>query len=164
MAHNTSIFTLTSPEFTEGVTLDSSYQLDRDNQSPELRWQHAPAGTRSFAVAEHDPDAATGGAGWWHWMMVGIPASAQGLARNAGAADGSHLPAGASQMRNDRSEVGYMGCYPPVGDPAHRYIFTVYALDTDDLAIPANASTSQAGALIHEHTLAKAQLTVYYAR
>lgn len=52
-------FVLTSPEFRDGDTLPSSYQADRDNQSPALAWQGAPEGTRSFAVAMHDPDATT---------------------------------------------------------------------------------------------------------
>ena len=67
-------------------------------------------------------------------------------------------------MRNDGGNTGYMGCYPPVGDPAHRYIFTVYALDTDTLDIAADVTTSMAGFVINAHTLAKTSLTVYYAR
>lgn len=164
MSQNSPVFTLISPELTEGATLDSSYQSDRDNQSPELHWQHAPAGTRGFAVAMHDPDAPTGGAGWWHWMMVDISADVAGLARDAGACDGSHLPAGARQLRNDGGTLGYMGCYPPAGDPAHRYVFTVYALNTNVLPVALDATTSKTGFAVNAHALAKAQLTVYYAR
>lgn len=112
----------------------------------------------------HDPDAPTGGAGWWHWLAYGISADVHALARHAGAADGSNMPAGVRQLRNDGGNLGYMGCYPPEGDPAHRYIFTVYALSTDSLDIPDDATTSMAGFIINAHTLAKAHITGYYAR
>ncbi|WP_066565461.1 YbhB/YbcL family Raf kinase inhibitor-like protein [Snodgrassella sp. CFCC 13594] len=159
-----STFTLTSTEFTEGTKLDASYQADHDNQSPALAWQHPPQGTQSFAIAMHDPDAPTGGAGWWHWLAINIPAHATALARNAGAADGCGMPAGVRQLRNDGGSLGYMGCYPPIGDPAHRYIFTLYALDLPKLDLADNATTSMAGFMVNAHCLGKASLTAYYAR
>lgn len=160
----TKSFKLTSPEFINGATVDASYQSDRDNQSPALNWENAPAGTKSFAIAVHDPDAPTGGAGWWHWMVINLPADLTFLPRNAGAADSPQLPAKARQMKNDNSIVGYGGFYPPIGDPAHQYHFTLYALDTEYLDLPDDITTSKAGFMINMHTLAKASLTVYYGR
>lgn len=157
-------FILTSPEFKDGDLLDVSYQADKENQSPALNWTEPPAGTKSFAVAMHDPDAPTGGAGWWHWFAVGIPASFRGLERNAGKVGGGNLPDGVRQLPNDCSDLGYMGCYPPVGDPPHRYIFTVYALDCEMPEIPENATTGMTGFVIHSHVLGKAQLTARYQR
>lgn len=157
-------FTLTSPEFKEGDTLNSSYQVDQDNQSPELLWKNAPATTKSFAIAMHDPDAPTGGAGWWHWLAFNIPKQINRLQRNAGCSDGTLLPVGVRQMKNDGGSLGYMGCYPPEGDPAHRYIFTIYALDIEQPKIATDASTSMAGFIINAHTIAKASLTGYLAR
>ncbi len=49
-----------------------------ENISPALRWKNAPAGTKGFAVMVHDPDAPTGGASFWHWVVVNLPASATG--------------------------------------------------------------------------------------
>lgn len=158
------LFTLTSPEFEEGDLVDASYQLDRDNQSPALNWVNAPAETKSFAIALHDPDAPTGGAGWWHWMAINLPAQLTSLPRNAGAVGGSNLPHGVRQLQNDRSLLGYMGFYPPVGAPAHRYIFTLYALDTEFIDLPENATTNFAGFQINSHAIAQAKLTVYYRR
>src|SRR5437867_11932853 len=43
-----------------------------ENISPALGWSDAPEGTKSLALLVHDPDAPTGGAGWWHWLGTHI--------------------------------------------------------------------------------------------
>lgn len=158
------ILTLSSPEFHDGQMLDIRYQADQENQSPALNWSNIPEQTKSFAIAMHDPDAPTGGAGWWHWLAFNIPANTQSLPKNAGSPDGKNMPDGVQQMRNDGGTLGYMGCYPPEGDPPHRYIFTIYALNTAHLDIPEQATTSFAGFMINQHTIAKVHLTAYYQR
>lgn len=157
-------FILTSSEFKEGDRVDSSYQSDQDNQSPALIWENAPTETKSFAIACHDPDAPTGGAGWWHWMAINIPPTITELKRDAGRRDGQNMPTGTRQLRNDTGTLGYSGFYPPVGDPPHRYIFTLYALNTDKIEVPADATTSLTGFMVNAHTIAKTSLTVYYGR
>lgn len=135
-----------------------------ENLSPELVWSDPPAGAKSFAVLVHDPDAPTGGAGFWHWIVADIPASARGLARGAGTADGKNLPAGARQFENDYGDAGWGGPCPPQGAGAHRYDFTVYALGVEKLGLPANAKASVAGFVVNKHALAKATLTSRYGR
>lgn len=134
-----------------------------DNISPALSWQGAPAATKSYAVTIYDPDAPTG-SGWWHWVVFNIPASTTRLAAGAGDAAKNLLPAGAVQGNTDIGAPGYGGPCPPKGDKPHHYIFTVYALNTDKVDVPSNATAAFVGFNLHAHLLAKATLTALYWR
>ena len=134
------------------------------NTSPALSWSNPPAGTKSFAVMVHDPDAVTGGAGFWHWAIVNLPAGATGLGRGAGTADGRALPETARQIATDFGSPGWGGPCPPAGDKPHRYTFTVYALKVDTLDLPPTATASLSGFMINANALAKASFTSTYAR
>ena len=129
------------------------------NTSPQLSWSGAPAGAKSFALTMFDPDAPTG-SGWWHWVVVNIPASATKL--DAGAS-GKSMPAGALETRTDFGKSGYGGPCPPPGAP-HRYVFTVYALKVDKLDLDAQASGAMAGFMLNQNMLSKATLTATYGR
>ncbi len=133
------------------------------NLSPHLEWSNPPAGTAGFAVTCFDPDAPTA-CGWWHWIVLGLSADCTSLATGAGAAGDESLPAGAFQVRNDYGSEGFGGAGPPVGDHPHRYIFTVYALDTDDLGLTADVTPAVASGTIAHHTLARGHITVQFSR
>jgi len=133
------------------------------NLSPELSWQGAPAATKSYAVTIYDPDAPTG-SGWWHWVVYNIPASVTRLSAGAGDTSKNLLPAGAVQGNTDFGVPGYGGPCPPKGDKPHHYIFTVYALNTDKIDVPSNATAAYVGFNLHAHQLAKATLTGLYWR
>ena len=135
-----------------------------DNLSPALDWKDPPAGTKSFAVLVHDPDAPTGGAGWWHWLVYDLPASTTSLPEGAGATDGSKLPAGAVQAKTDFGAPGWGGPCPPAGDKPHRYVFTVYALKVDKLEVPNDATASMVGFVVNANALGKASFTGTYGR
>jgi Raf kinase inhibitor-like YbhB/YbcL family protein len=134
------------------------------NVSPALKWSNAPKGTKSFALLAHDPDAPTGGAGWWHWVVINIPADTTGLAKGAGRADGSGLPKGAVQVNTDFGGPGWGGPCPPAGDKAHRYNFTLHALKVEKIDIPANATASLAGFMVNAESIGKATFTGMYGR
>ena len=93
-------FTVTSNSFKDGDYLAKDFILSADfgfgcaggNRSPHLKWSGQPTGTKSFAVTAYDPDAPTG-SGFWHWLVVNIPANVSELALGAGSAGGK-LPAG----------------------------------------------------------------------
>ncbi|HCW97436.1 MULTISPECIES: kinase inhibitor [Pantoea] len=131
-----------------------------DNISPHLAWDEVPEGTKSFVVTCYDPDAPTG-SGWWHWVVVNIPASTRLLEQGAGSGQ-SMLPPGALQTRTDFGKAGYGGAAPPQGE-SHRYIFTVHALDVEKIEVDAEASGAMVGFNVHFHALASASITVKYS-
>ncbi len=162
-------FTLTSPDFAPGGTIAKEQAYDSfgctgGNISPALTWSGAPAGTKSFALLVHDPDAPTGGAGWWHWVVVGIPAASTGLPKGAGKTDGSRMPPGAVSIANDFGTLGYGGPCPPVGDKPHHYHFTLYALKVPKLDLPAGANASITGFMVNANAIARTTLTGLYGR
>ena len=162
-------FHLQSADIKPGATIASEQTFNGfgctgQNISPALDWSGAPKETKSFAILVHDPDAPTGGAGWWHWIVYDIPATTTKLPKGAGKADGSALPAGAVSGLTDFGSVGYGGPCPPEGDKPHRYIFTVYALKTDKLDIPKGATASLVGFMVNANAIAKATLTGMYGR
>lgn len=133
------------------------------NRSPALVWHGAPEGTKSFAVTLYDPDAPTG-SGWWHWLVYDIPATVTGLPAGAGTVDGKGLPPGARQGRTDFGSTGFGGACPPVGDRPHRYIFTLYALKTDKLEVPPDATAAFIGFALNANKLAQASFQATYGR
>src|ERR1700738_4392168 len=134
-------FTVRSNSFKDGDYLAQEHILSADygfgceggNQSPHLAWSGAPAGTKSFAITCFDPDAPTG-SGFWHWLVVNIPAKLREPAEGPGRAGGQR-PAGARQPRTDSGAPGYGAPCPPEGDHPHRYLFTVYAVKVDKLDV-----------------------------
>lgn len=135
-----------------------------ENISPAVVWQSAPEGTKSFAVAVHDPDAPTGGSGWWHWMVINIPADMHGLQQGSGDPAARKMPKGVVQIRTDFGKPGWGGPCPPVGDKPHRYIFTVYALKVDKLDVADDANAALVGFMINANSIAKAGFTATYGR
>ncbi|HWK83673.1 MAG TPA: YbhB/YbcL family Raf kinase inhibitor-like protein [Caldimonas sp.] len=161
-------FTLSSPTIKPGSMLSDAqvfkgFGCEGKNISPALKWSGAPSGTKSYAVTVYDPDAPTG-SGWWHWVVYNIPASASELPEGAGAADGKGMPAGAVQGRTDFGAAGFGGACPPAGDKPHRYIFTVYALKTDKIEAPADASAALVGFMVNANKLGKASFEAKYGR
>ncbi len=163
-------FILTSNSFKDGDYLGADHILSEDfgfgcaggNTSPHLAWTEPPAGTGSFALTCFDPDAPTG-SGFWHWLVVNIPADLRELAAGAGSAGGA-LPAGALQTRTDFGQPGYGGPCPPAGDHPHRYLFTIHAVNAAELPVAADTSAAVIGFQLNFNSLAKASLMGLYKR
>ena len=80
--------------------------------------------------------------GWWHWLLVGLPADTTSLPEGAGVEGGAQLPEGAFMTATDYGTKAFGGAAPPQGDIAHRYVFAVHALDVDTLGLDGSASAA----------------------
>ncbi len=151
---------LSSPDIRAGRLADAQvadgFGCNGGNTSPALKWSGVPANAKSLVLTAYDPDAPTG-SGFWHWAVYNLPADASGLPAGGG------LPAGAVALNNDAGQAGYIGACPPKGEKAHRYIFTLYALDSR-LDLPPAASPAVLGFTLNGKILATARLTARYAR
>jgi len=171
-------FKLTSETFENDTTLPPSMiynyvqnglnvcglngQIGQD-QSPEFSWRDAPRDTRSFAVVAFDVTAS-----FTHWGMYNISGERTSLPENAGAAGSNY----GAQVLNDFGDTSYDGPCPPTGVTpyAHRYVFTIYALDKQlDIGstnFPANGeglSNALLDADRSGHVLATSSLTGFYS-
>jgi Raf kinase inhibitor-like YbhB/YbcL family protein len=161
-------FTLSSTDVSGQISSDqvfNSFGCSGKNISPQLSWTNAPEGTESFAVTAYDPDAPTG-SGWWHWLVFNMPDSVSSLKTGASISNGSDnaMPAGAIESVTSYGSAGFGGACPPEGDKPHRYIFTVYALDTKKIEQDKNARPELIGFFLNSHAIAKASIMAYYGR
>jgi len=160
-------FNIRSSVFGNGGKIPRKYTCEGDDPSPPLSWSDIPAGTKSLALIVDDPDApdpAKPQRVYVHWVVYNIPASANELTEGAGTADGKGLPAGTAQGNTDFGAPGFRGACPPKGEKPHRYIFTVYALKTDKLDIPAGGTAALVGFMINANKLGAATFTSKYGR
>lgn len=150
----TASFTVTSADVTDGAPLKDDQVAALGNTSPQLSWSGAPAGTRSYVVTCFDPDAPTP-CGFWHWVLVDLPASCTSLATGAAAGP---LPGSAFHCRNDGGGKGFMGAAPPQGDHVHRYFFVVHAVGEESLGVDSDASPAVVSFNLAFKTLGRAIL------
>lgn len=150
-------FQLTSRAFSHGEPIPPTYTCDGEDISPPLQWDDPPEGTQSLALIADDPDAP--GGTWVHWVLYSLPADTDSLPE--GVPPDAELPDGGRHGQNSWQRLGYGGPCPPSG--THRYIFTLYALDTQ-LDLPDGASKSQVLQAMEGHVLARAELAGRYTR
>ena len=163
---NAQTFTLSSKDIGGAATKKEEFNgfgCSGQNVSPQLSWNKAPAGTKSFAITIYDKDAPTG-SGFWHWVVFDLPVTTTELKSNAGNIAANLLPIGAIQGKTDYGVPGYGGPCPPPGHGFHQYVITVYALKADKLGLDANASAAVVGYYLNQYVIGKASLVMYYQR
>jgi len=168
-AKEASGFVLTSPDSKLTVSVPEKYTAKAfgcsgGNISPALTWHGAPAGTKSFVLTLFDPDERSTPSGWWHWIVFDLPPTTDHLSENAGALNSKALPAGTQQGRSDLVEDAYHGPCPAAGDPPHRYVFTLYALDVAKLPVAPQSSGGMVTSVVQDHLLGKAVFIAHYGR
>jgi len=141
---------LKSKDFKDNSNIPSEFTCDGRDVSPQLSWEDVPDDTKSFALSVTDPDAPVGT--WIHWLVHDIPKEVRSIEQNS-------VPKGAKQVENDWGRREYGGPCPPSG--THRYIFTLYALDTEHLE---DVSKRTFFDKVNKHTLEKAVLKGLYKR
>ena len=125
--------------------------------SPPLYWTDVPAGTTSFIIFCHDPDApvaSDGGYGFVHWVVYNIPFDVRGF--NEGEIS-------FTSGINDGGAQGYMGPFPPQFHGVHNYYFIVMALDAI-LDLDAGLTLWQALERVQGHVTGMARLIGTYER
>lgn len=160
--------TLTSNAFEHEGEIPVQYSCFGENLSPPLDWSGVPEGTQSLALLFEDPDSEP--PGFVHWVVYNIPPTATGLPEGVPAE--ATLDDGTLQGSNDFSlygggtfpggaainQIGYDG---PCPGNQHRYVFTLYALDTL-LDLSAEATKAQLSEAMEGHILAQAEVIGLY--
>jgi Raf kinase inhibitor-like YbhB/YbcL family protein len=149
-----SVLGLSSSAFIDGSSIPGRYTCDGEDVSPPLAWTRVPLGARSLALLVEDRNA-PGGA-FVHWSVYDLPRGSAGL--RAG-----HVPSGSAEGQNSFGQPGYGGPCPPKGDPGHRYVFSLYALD-EEPGLPPGAIPATVRDAIAGHTIAAGTLTGLYRR
>jgi len=142
---------LTSPAFENNQGIPSEYTCDGSDTSPELSIADVPENAKSLVLINDDPDAPVGT--WDHWIVFNIPASTTTI--NKG-----QEPSGTGG-KNSWGRTGYGGPCPPSG--THRYIFKLYALDTE-LDFQEGAAKKDIEAAMEGHIIGQAELIGTYKK
>jgi Raf kinase inhibitor-like YbhB/YbcL family protein len=147
--------TLTTNAFLDASTTPVLYTCDGKDIPPELSWTNVPAKTQSFVLIASDSDASKGV--WYHWVVYNIPKHITKLEEGA-----SKLPAGTLTGKNSWNKTHYNGPCPSKGS-THKYVFTLYALDTT-LSLSPGATAKEVMTAMQKHIVQQAQLSTVYSR
>ena len=151
-------FRLRSPAFEDGKVIPTKYAhqgvVGARNVSVPLKWENAPAETKSVALACVDLHPIANN--WVHWLIMSIPKDASELAE--GASLTGNMPRGSKELNNTFGNPGYGGPQPPRVSGPHKYEFTLYALNVEKLDISATTSLSAFLRAIEGKVLASAKI------
>jgi Raf kinase inhibitor-like YbhB/YbcL family protein len=140
--------------FSEAFEMEGSipvaYTCDGEGSSPPLGIAAIPPETRSLALIVDDPDAPRGT--WDHWVAFDIPPT------DAIPGDVGSLGTAGS---NSSGTTGYDPPCPPSG--THRYVFRIYALDTE-LGLAEGANKTEVLDAMEGHVLGEGTLVGMYGR
>ena len=148
---------LVSPAFDHDELIPVRHACDGAGLSPPLVFAGVPAGTASLMLVCDDPDAVSGV--WDHFLIYNLSPATPGLPEGLPALDA--YPDGSVSGKNSWGQTGYGGPCPPSG--VHRYVFTLYALDTK-LPLPPGVGKGEVLRAAKGHILTSATLIGRYGR
>lgn len=149
---------LKSDAFKDGGYIPARNTCDGGEMSPPLSWTDVPFNTQTFAIICYDNDAAY--EDWVCWVIFNIPVENRELSEDQPRQ--TRFPNDIIQGLNDYGNIGYNGPCPPPGK-THRYVFKLYALDTN-LQLTPELSKLDIIKAMKGHILAEAKLTGLYKR
>jgi len=141
---------LTSPLFINNDGYPEACTCDGKEISPPLEVEGVPKSAKSLVLVLRDPDAP--GGIFIHWIMWNIDPKTRKIKLDS-------VPEGAVLGKTTNGKIKYVGPCPPGG--THRYIFTLYALDTK-LYLNQGATVEQLNAAISGRVIAQARLLAKY--
>jgi len=152
---------LHSSAFAAKGSIPRRYTCQGENISPPLRWAGVPSGAGSLVLIVVDPDAPDPRAPkmtWVHWVVYNLPAKEGSL---TAAMKTANLPGHATAGRNGWGNTEYGGPCPPIG--RHRYLFKLYALDTELHGL-SNPDKDAVVAAMQGHIIEKTELMGTYKK
>ena len=146
---------VSSASFEAGGEIPAEFGCDAGGAFPGLTWDGVPEATQSLAVTVLDPDAP--GGTFVHALVADLPPGTAGLA------DVTQVPRGATLGSNSAGDTAYVPPCPPEGDDPHRYVFTVYAVDTT-LDLESGFDLEDLADALDGHVVGSGDITATFAR
>jgi len=153
---------LKSRSFENAQVIPRDYTGDGADRSPSLLWSGVPDGTKEFVVLCEDPDAPAQQP-WVHWIMYGISSNTTQIPEGIPSQPEIEYPVRLRQGKNSSGLIGYQGPLPPKSHGFHRYVFNLYALNSE-VALPPGATKGELLEQISNHIIAEATLVGRYRR
>lgn len=153
---------ITSPTFDSNGPIPAKYTCDGENISPPLTISSVPDAAVSLALIVDDPDVPRElhpEGSYTHWVLFNIPPSIGDIG------EGINVSSIGTPGKNGRGTLDYFGpCPPPQYEPSeHRYVFSIYALDTM-LELPAGPIKDKVLSAMEGHIVQEASHVGRYKR
>ncbi|MEX1014988.1 MAG: YbhB/YbcL family Raf kinase inhibitor-like protein [Candidatus Paceibacterota bacterium] len=144
-----------TPAFKNKNYIPSKFTCDGEDINPMIEIAGIPEETISLALIVDDPDA-THQDSWNHWVVWNIDPKNKYIYENS-------IPLGGVQGKNDFERVEYGGPCPPKGAKPHRYLFKLFALDSE-IDLEEGSKKQDLEKVMENHIIEKSEIIGLYKR